>query len=126
MALHPNRTNFDKKGECSQRTKDLIARYYLSLLGELCPHGETGSHLSVSNYDMFHNAICFVLQDSKTHGLKSDDEIMGYIRRRVRNVMSEVIQDDKQLTRIEYGEHIQAKEKAGGCGSETKGPDENL
>lgn len=53
------RTNMTREGDCGVRTKELIARYYLALMGEF--RTDSGMlYLSMDSADMFHNAITLI------------------------------------------------------------------
>lgn len=103
------RTNMNRAGDCGARTRTLIARYYLDLMRE----SKEGGHrlfLSMDGGDIFHNAITLILQDSRFRSLDSDSTIMERIRKRIRNVISEVKQDHAQLRNKIYADNIQASE----------------
>lgn len=110
------RTNITRKGDCGVRTKELIARYYLTLMGEFRNEDNNRLFLSMDRGDMFHNAIALILQDSKFQKMETDEEIMKNIRRRIRNVILEITQDDKikKEKTIDYANNIQAKEEQAG------------
>ena len=107
------RTNMNRPGDCGQRTKELVARYYLSLLGEFRRDCER-LFLSMNEEDMFHNAIILILQDSYFRRLKTDEEIMANIRRRIGNVITEVKKDAVELNKLmqaQDADHLQAEEE---------------
>lgn len=104
------RANIIRKGDCGQRTRELVARYYLTLLGEF-KSNSSHLYLSMSSEDMFHNAITMILQDSKFQRLTTDVEIMALIRKRIRNVISEIKQDHNQQTMKAYADDLQTKEE---------------
>lgn len=48
-----------REGDCGVRTKELISRYYLALMGEF--RSDSGMlYLSMDSADMFHNAITLI------------------------------------------------------------------
>nr|UWI40882.1 MAG: hypothetical protein [Bacteriophage sp.] len=103
------RVNTIRKGDCGVRTKELIARYYLVLMGEFY-YSDKRLFLSMDKGDMFHNAITLILQDSKFNALKTDSEIMDRIRRRIRNVISEIKQDHNLYKNKSHANDIQTEE----------------
>ena len=102
-----------RKGDCGERTKVLIARYYLALMGEF--KNDSGVlYLSMDRGDMFHNAITLILQDSKFQTLETDEDILANIRRRVRNVIREIVQDARMFNKRKEekdADHLQAEEE---------------
>lgn len=100
-----------RKGDCGVRTKELIARYYLTLMSEFMT-GDRRTFLSMERGDIFHYAITLILQDSSFQSLESDENIMERIRRRIANVIREVTQDHNQEKR-RYADDIQAEEEEG-------------
>ena len=71
-----------REGDCGARTKELIARYYLALMGEF--RTDSGMlYLSMDSADMFHNAITLILQDNGFQKLVTDEDIMEKIRARI-------------------------------------------
>ena len=103
------RINTTRKGDCGVRTRELIARYYLTLMGEF-RNDDGRLYLSMDKGDMFHNAITLILQDSKFNTLKTDSDIMDRIRKRIRNVMSEIKQDHNLYKNKAYANDIQTEE----------------
>lgn len=103
------RVNTIRKGDCGIRTRELIARYYLTLMGEF-RDGDGRLYLSMDKGDMFHNAITLILQDSKFKTLRTDSDIMDRIRKRIRNVMSEIKRDHNLYKNKEHANDIQAEE----------------
>lgn len=98
------RTNMVRNGDCGQRTKELIARYYLTLMGEY--RNDTGVlYLSMDMNDMFHNAITLILQDSSFQRLNTDDEIMAKIRKRISAVISEIMKDSILMNNKKEDKH---------------------
>ena len=98
------RTNMVRKGDCGQRTKELIARYYLTLMGEY--RNDSGIlYLSMDMYDMFHNAITLILQDSSFQKLNTDDEIMAKIRKRISTIISEIMKDSILMNNKKEDKH---------------------
>ena len=105
------RTNVVRKGDCGVRTRELIARYYLTLMGEFMG-GDRRLYLSMDRGDMFHYAVTLILQDSSFRSLGSDERIMERIRRRIANAIREITQDHNQIGN-RYADDIQAKEEEG-------------
>lgn len=101
-----------RKGDCGQRTKELIARYYLTLMGEF--REDSGKlYLSMDRCDMFHSAITLILQDNRFQHLETDEAIMQNIRRRIRNVIKEIVQDARILNKRKEdkdADHLQTEE----------------
>ena len=105
------RCKITRKGDCGVRTKELIARYYLPLMGEFMS-GDHRLYLSMDRGDMFHYAITLILQDSSFQLLQDDTSIMDRVRRRIANVIREITQDHNQI-RNRYADDIQAEEEDG-------------
>ena len=103
--------NVNRKGDCGVRTKELIARYYLTLMAEFASD-DRRTFLSMDRGDMFHYAITLILQDSSFQSIESDDKIMERIWRRIANVIREVTQDHNK-ERERYADNIQAEEEEG-------------
>lgn len=104
------RVNMTREGDCGVRTKELIARYYLALMGEF--RSDSGMlYLSMDSADMFHNAITLILQDNGFQKLATDEDIMQKIRARIRAVISEIKQDHHTLKLEEYADNLQAKKE---------------
>ena len=61
--------------------------------------------------DMFHTAIALILQDDKFQRYKSEDVILKEIKRRISNVIREIIQDSREPnTDEEDADYLQAEE----------------
>lgn len=103
------RESVNREGCCGTRTNELIARYYLTLMGEFC-NDDDRLYLSMDKGDMFHNAITLILQDSKFNTLKTDSDIMDHIRKKIRNVMREIKQDHDLYKNKAYANDIQTEE----------------
>lgn len=89
-----NRGNVERKGDCGQLTRDVIARNYLSLM-ERFYAGDRRLYLSMDRGDMFHTAIALILQDNKFQRYQTDAEVLAAINKRVNNVAREIIQDSR-------------------------------
>lgn len=91
------RTNINRVGDCGERTKNLIARYYLQWMEKFNNAGDKKLYLSMDGGDMFNQAMTLILQDSEFQSCETDEEIIENIHRRIGNVITEIRRDHKQL-----------------------------
>ena len=91
------RTNVKREGDCGERTREIIARNYLQWMEEFYNSEDKRLYLSMDGGDMFNQAITLILQDSKFQSYETDEEIVGNIRRRIGNVITEIKRDHQQL-----------------------------
>ena len=105
------RDNIERNGYCGDLTRDIIARRYLDLMTQFYNH-DRRLYLSMDRGDMFHNAIALILQDNKFQKYKSEEEVMKEIKRRINNVIREIMQDarDPNKEDKEYADDLQADE----------------
>lgn len=112
ITIHNSRCNVERKGYCGDLTRDIIARRYLELMTQFYSE-DRRLYLSMDRGDMFHTAIALILQDDKFQRYKSEDVILKEIKRRISNVIREIIQDSREPnTEEENADYLQAEEQA--------------
>lgn len=82
-----------RRGDCGNRARELIARYYIQWANDFIHHEDKRLRLSMDNADMFHNAIAVILQDDRFQSLESDEEIIRMAKKRIHEVAMGIIMD---------------------------------
>lgn len=85
-----------------------IGRLYDKLYS-LCCRSPGGLYGGYSHEDIFHDTICYMIQDGKANKITNDEEFIKYFVYRHRMISFQIIKDAEQLKQIEYADHIQAK-----------------
>lgn len=98
-----------RKGKVNRKALDVISRNY-SRLKELCNYNDRGCYCSKSYEDIFQDTILFVVHDSETFNLVTDEEIINHFLYRYKMVEFQTINDNKMLKEVKYADYIQAKE----------------
>lgn len=104
-----------KKGKVNKAVMAAVARNY-DRLKRLCAVGGHGIYGGEGFEDIFQDTVLYVIQDSASATLQSDDQIVEHFLYRFNMIKFQRINDDKARREVEYADYKQRQEKDGSEG----------